>query len=173
MNPRPPSRSDVARREVRLRRRRRLVLCAAWGAVLLAIGPFLFSGFLNFHGRCPPHFKFDISDGKVGFLWFWMKASGKEWYIRFSPNTGWYFDWPPWRWRYYNDHIWCEVVTPSWVGIPPTLLLALVLTLRARRHRRRINHCTACGYNLTGNVSGICPECGTPARSKADAGADR
>lgn len=23
--------------------------------------------------------------------------------------------------------------------------------------------CTQCGYNLTGNVSGICPECGTPA----------
>jgi uncharacterized RDD family membrane protein YckC len=22
--------------------------------------------------------------------------------------------------------------------------------------------CTGCGYNLTGNVSGICPECGTP-----------
>jgi len=22
--------------------------------------------------------------------------------------------------------------------------------------------CTTCGYNLTGNVSGICPECGTP-----------
>lgn len=21
-------------------------------------------------------------------------------------------------------------------------------------------HCRACGYNLTGNVSGICPECG-------------
>jgi hypothetical protein len=23
-------------------------------------------------------------------------------------------------------------------------------------------HCRKCGYNLTGNVSGICPECGTP-----------
>lgn len=22
--------------------------------------------------------------------------------------------------------------------------------------------CTACGYNLTGNTSGVCPECGTP-----------
>ncbi len=22
--------------------------------------------------------------------------------------------------------------------------------------------CTACDYNLTGNTSGICPECGTP-----------
>ncbi len=22
--------------------------------------------------------------------------------------------------------------------------------------------CTRCGYNVTGNVSGVCPECGTP-----------
>ena len=24
-------------------------------------------------------------------------------------------------------------------------------------------HCQKCGYNLTGNVSGVCPECGEPA----------
>lgn len=29
---------------------------------------------------------------------------------------------------------------------------------RADRHRR--GHCRKCGYNLTGNVSGRCPECG-------------
>ena len=23
------------------------------------------------------------------------------------------------------------------------------------------NSCALCGYNLTGNVSGVCPECGT------------
>ena len=28
---------------------------------------------------------------------------------------------------------------------------------RKRRHGR----CEACGYDLTGNVSGVCPECGT------------
>ena len=26
--------------------------------------------------------------------------------------------------------------------------------------------CTNCGYNLTGNVSGICPECGTPVETE-------
>lgn len=30
---------------------------------------------------------------------------------------------------------------------------------RTTRHRR--GHCRKCGYNLTGNVSGRCPECGT------------
>ncbi len=30
-----------------------------------------------------------------------------------------------------------------------------------RRHRRRKKGlCLTCGYNLTGNVSGVCPECG-------------
>ena len=33
--------------------------------------------------------------------------------------------------------------------------------------RRRIppGHCRKCGYNLTGNVSRVCPECGAEARS--------
>jgi hypothetical protein len=31
--------------------------------------------------------------------------------------------------------------------------------------RRQLRgQCPACGYDLTGNVSGVCPECGTPAR---------
>jgi hypothetical protein len=34
---------------------------------------------------------------------------------------------------------------------------------RRRRRRRYTNRpCLACGYDLTGNVSGVCPECGDP-----------
>ncbi|MHC4796080.1 MAG: hypothetical protein ACYTF1_05495 [Planctomycetota bacterium] len=29
-----------------------------------------------------------------------------------------------------------------------------------KRQRKRLGHCLNCGYNLTGNTSGICPECG-------------
>ena len=33
----------------------------------------------------------------------------------------------------------------------------------ARRRVRRLHHqCPVCGYNLTANTSGICPECGAP-----------
>jgi hypothetical protein len=30
-----------------------------------------------------------------------------------------------------------------------------------RWRRRRKNQCVHCGYDLNGNVSGVCPECGT------------
>ena len=32
-----------------------------------------------------------------------------------------------------------------------------------RRYRMQHGMCFSCGYKLRGNVSGICPECGTPA----------
>jgi hypothetical protein len=34
---------------------------------------------------------------------------------------------------------------------------------REQRRAERIanGYCSACGYDLTGNVSGVCPECGT------------
>jgi len=49
---------------------------------------------------------------------------------------------------------------PLWLP----LVVATVLTATLWwRDRRRIppGHCQKCGYNLTGNVSGVCPECGT------------
>ena len=37
-----------------------------------------------------------------------------------------------------------------------------------RRHRYPPGHCRRCGYDLTGNVSGTCPECGGPALTAPD-----
>jgi len=42
-------------------------------------------------------------------------------------------------------------------------LLAGLLSLPFKiKKKRPKGHCRKCGYNLTGNVSGICPECGEP-----------
>jgi hypothetical protein len=38
--------------------------------------------------------------------------------------------------------------------------LALAIT---HRDRAGDTHCKKCGYDLTGNTSGVCPECGTQA----------
>ncbi len=55
-------------------------------------------------------------------------------------------------------------------------LLRLPSSIRGRSRRRR-GLCLSCGYNLTGNTSGVCPECGgrmsgdldqTPARRGRD-----
>jgi hypothetical protein len=60
-------------------------------------------------------------------------------------------------------------VAPMWVLY--LLLLALpaarVAAVIRRRCRRQSGCCTHCGYNLTGNTSGVCPECGTATRAGA------
>ena len=54
---------------------------------------------------------------------------------------------------------------PCWFFCPVTAILPVVWLWRYRRDRRArsdgMPHCATCDYNLTGNVSGICPECGT------------
>lgn len=59
------------------------------------------------------------------------------------------------------------------LGFVFVLEAALVLNIigrsRLQRELNRIlaNQCRNCGYSLEQNVSGTCPECGTPAPAKA------
>ncbi len=58
------------------------------------------------------------------------------------------------------------VGVPGW--IPVTLLGGLILLLWwLDRCRIRPGSCPACGYYLTGNVSGTCPECGRAVAANA------
>ena len=45
-------------------------------------------------------------------------------------------------------------------GIPVACWFAFDRPAWVRRERRRQGLCAACGYDLTANVSGVCPECG-------------
>jgi len=55
----------------------------------------------------------------------------------------------------------------GWVTATLSALSAWgVVAYRRRRRRRAAGHCRACGYDLTGNQSGACPECGTPAATR-------
>ncbi len=59
------------------------------------------------------------------------------------------------------QHIGISVLTPT------SMLLFVGAGIYYWRRARRgwvlgPHMCRVCGYNLTGNVSGICPECGTP-----------
>lgn len=68
--------------------------------------------------------------------------------------------WWPWgtlRPGYWTIHV------PLWT---PTVLFGAsfwYVFIPYRRHMRRVRLglCLSCGYDLTGNESGVCPECGT------------
>ena len=47
---------------------------------------------------------------------------------------------------------------PLWILFVVVTVPTFILWRRDRRHPR--GHCQRCGYDLTGNVSGRCPECG-------------
>ncbi len=56
-------------------------------------------------------------------------------------------------------------ILPLWGPLVLLLMLPVVSFFRGpyRRYRRRKRGlCLACGYNLSGNTSGTCPECGCP-----------
>jgi len=55
------------------------------------------------------------------------------------------------EWKYY-----CS----DWVPIPLLAVYPIVFLVSALG-RRRPDHCLHCDYDLTGNESGVCPECGT------------
>ena len=72
-----------------------------------------------------------------------------------------------WAWSYsgrYGFYEWWAF--PCWFPCTLTVILPAIWLWRYRRDRRMptdgMPHCATCDYNLTGNVSGICPECGTP-----------
>jgi len=83
---------------------------------------------------------------------------------------------PMWGWKTYR----CPLSVSHWPWIPsfhyrspmlsiwlplwiPFLIIAVptgCLWWVAHPRRIPLGHCQKCGYNLTGNVSGVCPECG-------------
>jgi len=55
-----------------------------------------------------------------------------------------------------------ETVIPLWIPFILAGILPFVLVRRSRARRARLaGRCRSCGYDLTGNTSGVCPECGT------------
>ncbi len=56
-----------------------------------------------------------------------------------------------------------KTVIPLWLVFTLLIFYPAAAFLRGpvrRRRRRRRGLCVQCGYNLTGNTSGTCPECG-------------
>jgi hypothetical protein len=78
------------------------------------------------------------------------------------PPNGWSLEWGrswPISGGQYFMYIsgWGLVVN---VPLPFACLLLVPLAIAILGHRFPAGHCRRCGYDLTGNASGICPECG-------------
>ena len=58
---------------------------------------------------------------------------------------------------------------PIWPFAAATSVLPAIFAFKAHRSRRRrlANSCLRCAYSLTGNTSGVCPECGKPIHSES------
>lgn len=54
-----------------------------------------------------------------------------------------------------------SLIIPLFIPLLIFTLIPLIPIVRSTRQRRK-NCCDKCGYNLTGNQSGVCPECGRP-----------
>jgi len=55
------------------------------------------------------------------------------------------------------------VMLPGWLTLPAIAIPTVRLWRRDRRHPP--GHCQRCGYDLTGNVTGVCSECATKVES--------
>ncbi len=110
-----------------------------------------------------------VSDGQIWFIRVTKKSEfvrdDVTWYV-YSMNS------PQWRiWGSYKKYVnvahlgndvwteWCtDLCVPLWI---PVCLVGLPTVVAWYRDRRfPPENCQACNYNLTGNTSGICPECG-------------
>jgi hypothetical protein len=69
------------------------------------------------------------------------------------------------EWEYLEYFVFLPLWMPFVLFAPyPAFVLARLLRKRTPAWRRRHGLCARCGYDLTGNTSGVCPECGRAAR---------
>lgn len=85
----------------------------------------------------------------------------------FNAPPGMHFEghpfWLSWGWDFwkYPDGA-IDAAVPLWPLLGVLSLPTFILGRQVRRQRVLPGHCLTCGYDLTGNRSGTCSECGAP-----------
>lgn len=155
-----PSHKETGVKRVTRRRLSRIglavtLLCLAAGLFSIPCYARLSVGSLTFtlggasikcHARSPqePTFRFYYFGWATGFEFFSMMPRLRD------PYSGWVGVAPPFYW-----------------STALAALLTWYLCFTSLRFPK--GHCQECGYDLTGNVSGVCPECGEPTAGRCRA----
>lgn len=98
--------------------------------------------------RCVP-----VIEGwfSIGAIYAWHHAP-RPFYVHAGP---WF-----WGSTERTRHIGFHILVPTL--LMGALFVRKLISFRKCERRLRNGECVRCGYNLTGNKSGICPECGNP-----------
>ena len=142
-----------------MHRGRRTIRLAKWAGVGLCVliavvtwaSKFVAFGYSN-PGRVGAFFESGVLQA-----WWWHRPSyGGSWIFGRADQSDWYGFFPLFAWNWNPPAL--TVYVPLWLPLillaPPTYWLFWL-----DRRKPRPGFC-ACGYDLTGNVSGVCPECG-------------
>jgi hypothetical protein len=101
--------------------------------------------------------EFNPNDGAV---------SSKRWLTRHLISVENERPWQPWQGPFNRDlkkEAMASVSVRLWllaVALAAYPIVSLIRGPVRRHHRRRRGLCVRCGYNLAGNTTGVCPECG-------------
>jgi hypothetical protein len=87
----------------------------------------------------------------------WEKTRGPVFCCRMEWNSGTHRIW------WFKSDLSMQSRSVAYVIIPLWVVLVVLGATIGLCWRRPCAHsCNVCDYNLTGNTSGVCPECGTP-----------
>ena len=95
----------------------------------------------------------------------WKNITAKSKWAFYKPGLRiyWFFSIRPDAWL--PKYSYSATIQRHTLFIPfylPAILFSILPTSQLlRRTRAQPGHCRSCNYNLIGNTSGICPECGT------------
>ena len=109
-----------------------------------------------------------VCDGAVRATWargtlLGVSLPGPSFDVRVTPSSAVHREsdagWMPQISRWSGGGV-TLLTIPFWFVMAFLAVLAATVWLWQRRRTPPDGHCYVCGYNLTGNVSGVCPECG-------------
>ena len=145
---------------------RKLSFLAAILAFVATGGCYIFSGYRPIYFQCGSAVEIIALEGTLSFWFEPYHVAYNTWADFWPPQLHcgrymgeWHFlsFWFSWDFYIRPYAVWVEF--PAWVASVASGCIAILIWWRSRR-RQRPGHCSRCAYDLTGNTSGRCPECG-------------